>query len=98
MRFTAGPGRHPLGDLTGGTITGSYIRLGEDNHVCILSVNSAAEGNGYLSSFLNELPLDETIEVDNVINPILAGALARRGFTLTDDGSNAWVRPVQEQP
>ena len=82
-------GRHSLGDITGGLIRGTYVRMADK--VSIVSLVSVSPGKGNFSRFLDDLPIDETIEFDNVVEPIVSKALAWRGWQ-DHTGTNDWIR------
>ena len=92
MTFATEPGLHPLAPVTGGSLHGTYLR-DEDGSVCIVNMWAPEEGKGALSAFLDNLP-DVRVTFDNVVSPILEGALLRRGYGVVDDAQNLWGRVV----
>lgn len=96
--FAAEVGPHDLPAETG--LNGYYYRC-DDGLVTVPVVIAAEPGTGACSRWLDSLPTDIRIEFRCVMNSVLAGALARRGFRreaisvpeLGEVDRNAWVRP-----
>jgi hypothetical protein len=47
-------------------------------------IHAEKEHEGDVARYLDTLPLNRRVVIPNVINPVLAGMLERRGFTLRD--------------
>lgn len=92
------PGREP--ELAPGVR--GYL-LEESDGIWIPIISAASEGSGDVARFLDSLPRDKAIHFPAVLNPRLAGMLARRGFEQREiwveeygEHADVWVRPAQE--
>jgi hypothetical protein len=59
--------------------------------VSIVSVFAVEPGKGHFSEFMDALPLDETVEFDNVVSRKVRHACRRRGFH-DRSGMQDWIR------
>ena len=64
--------------------------------VTIWWLEAALEGSGAVGRYLDSLPRDRTVYVQEVLNPRLGGMLQRRGFTRAFD-TDDWFR-IPEKP
>lgn len=64
----------------------AFLRQNEaekmENEIYIPLIFSSPERKGHLSRFLDNLPKHWTVHFPVVLNPILEGALQRRGYTM----------------
>lgn len=73
--------------------------LEEPDGIWIPIINAAREGSGDVARFLDSLPRDRAVHFPAVLNPRLAGMLARRGYELRSvwveeygEHTDVWVR------
>lgn len=55
-------------------------------------IETADEGRGHASRYLDRLPLDRTVVAAAVVNPRVVDMLVRRGFRQME-GADDWHRP-----
>lgn len=73
-------------------VTGYTVETDDGLYVPVITAER--EGSGDVGRFLDSLPKDRRVVVPNVVNPRLEGMLIRRGFTLTEEWSDAFEEMV----